>query len=107
MAQNIPRIAPPDWDAGSILGIVANIVTNISGSVASKMDEYNDILRGRMITDDPNADLYIEKEHLDFINVLKGRGQYERVLDFSKIYMEIPYQFRFGVLLTFFTTLSS
>ena len=90
-----------DWEKDSILNIVHGLSTSVAGSLTGKLNEYNDTLSGKFMDDV----VYVEREHIDYINLLKARAEYDRMLDFAKAYVKVPYVERSTMLNEFFKSI--
>jgi hypothetical protein len=74
---------------------------DLASYFAGKLNEYNEVLAGKIIFDKKDPFL-MEKEHVAFVENAKKQGKYDKLLEFAKEYELLPYHMRRGYLRRFF-----
>ena len=84
-----------------VIDYIHDSIIDITAYFSGKLNEYNEVMLGKSLAE-PDDPLNIEKEHIDFIERVKKEGKYEKLLEFAKIYKDVPYNMRAGYLTRFF-----
>jgi hypothetical protein len=85
-----------------ILDFVHDNMIDLASYFAGKLNEYNEVLAGKIIFD-PNDPFNMETEHILFIESVKESGKYENLIAFAREYETVPYHMRRRYLHRFFT----